>query len=461
MRIHRLIRTTWAVAAIAAASCVTAHAQQAATSQPVAATSAPVKIVAGPMFTADSPNTISMWIQTDRPGQLHATAQPLIDKGGAPFEGGKQEVDIETLSADRNIGLVRFMYHPGRRYSVIISPDKRGAKPLVVTEFAAPPKPGESGKYRFMFGSCSHQDKNVKQPIWDLIANERPQVFLFIGDNMYLPNPPTAFPQKREAVRELYRDTYDEERQKPEMQPVLRSTMSYALWDDHDYGPNNSDRTWKWPDVALESLMMYFPSVYGSGEASGCFHRFSWGDVDVFMLDDRTFRVPNWDVKDLPNKTMFGKEQLAWLKKGLAESKAAFKVVANGNQMLSEGHPHESWGVQFKAERDGFLDWLWEVKITGVIFLSGDRHFAELTKMSDPKKRGADVWDLTSSPLANDVFAEGAKEQNPGRVEHYVGGVNVGQLDFDTTAKPPKVVLKVLDNNGAPVISREVRLEKP
>ena len=152
MRNHRLIRTIWAVAAIAEASCVTAHAQQAATSQPVAATSAPVKIVAGPMFTADSPNTISMWIQTEKPGRLHAVAQPLIDKGGAPFAGGKQEVDIETLSADRNIGLVRFMYHPGRRYSVIISPDTGGAKP-----------PPQGGMSSLLEAKKRAQQRNKKQ----------------------------------------------------------------------------------------------------------------------------------------------------------------------------------------------------------------------------------------------------------------------------------------------------------
>jgi len=444
---------------LAAAQATATRADPPVASQPAAAASGTIRIVAGPMFTPDSSNTISMWIQTDKPGRLHAVARPLIDKDGGPYAGGAHEVEIETLAADRNIGLVRFMYHPGRRYSVVVSTGKDAGKPLAIAEYAAPPKPGESGKYRMMFGSCSHQEKNAKQPIWHLIAREKPQVFMFIGDNMYLPNSKDDFPKSREAVRELYRDTYDEERQKPEMQPVLRSTMSYALWDDHDFGPNNSDRTWKWSDVALESLMMYFPNVYGSGEVSGCFHKFSWGDVDVFMLDDRTFRDPNWDVRNLTTKTMFGEKQLAWLREGLSASKAAFKVIAGGNQFLSEGHPHEGWGVQYKAERDAFLDWLWDRKITGVIFLSGDRHFAELTRLSDPKKRGGDVWDLTSSPLANSVYEDGMKEKNPGRVEAYIGGVNVGQLDFDTTAKPPKVTLRVLDRNGAPVIQQEVRAE--
>jgi len=429
----------------------------AATSRPSESADAELKVVAGPMFTPDAQGMITLWVQTNRPGALRIEIRAILPKDAPPFPAGEQRADLETLAADRNIGTIRFVARPATEYAVVLKVPG-SEKPLAIGQITAPPKPGEPGKYRMMFGSCSHQDKNAKQPIWDLIAQEKPKVFLFIGDNMYLPNPPTAFPQKREAVRELYRDTYDEERQKPEMQKVLRSTMSFALWDDHDFGPNNSDRAWKWPDIALESLMMYFPNVYGSGEVSGCFHRFSWGDIDVFMLDDRTFRDPNWDVKN--RKTMFGEKQMEWLRNGLSESKATYKIIANGNQMLSQGHPHEGWGVQYAAERDAFLDWMWEKKITGVIFLSGDRHFAELTRASDPKKRGADVWDLTSSPLANDVYADGQKEKNPGRVEHYIGGVNVGQLDFDTTAKPAKVTMKILDRNGAPVIYQEVTVSK-
>lgn len=432
----------------------------ATTTRPGVSTDAELTIVAGPMFTPDALGTITLWIQTNRPGALRIEIRAMLPKDAPPFPAGEQKAELETLAEDRNTGTIRFVQRAGTRYAVVVK-EKGKDHPLATAEITSPPKPGEPGKYRMMFGSCSHQDKNAKQPIWDLIAQEKPQVFMFIGDNMYLPNSKDDFPRTREAVRELYRDTYDDERQKPEMQKVLRSTMSYALWDDHDFGPNNADRTWAWPDVALESLMMYFPNVYGSGEASGCFHRFSWGDIDVFMLDDRTFRDPNWDTKNPLKKTMFGEKQLAWLKQGLAESKAAFKVIAGGNQFLSEQHPHESWGVQHQAERDEFLDWLWDKKVTGVIFISGDRHFAELTKKSDPKKRGADVWDLTSSPLANDVFVRGQEEKNPGRVQHYIGGINVGQLDFDTTAKPAKVTMKILDRNGAPVIYQDVTVEKP
>ncbi|MCB9852158.1 MAG: alkaline phosphatase family protein [Phycisphaerales bacterium] len=321
-----------------------------------------------------------------------------------------------------------------------------------------PPK-GESGRYTFAFGSCSHQERfGEHQPIWSAIANEKPDCFFFIGDNIYLPSDPKAFPTTRDAVLDFYRERYNHQRMMPELQPLLRSTYCFGIWDDHDYGPNNSDSTWQWKDAALEAFKEYFPGTYGLPDAPGCFQKFSWGDVDVFLLDDRTYRDPNDSPK--PDKTMFGAAQLAWLKQGLAESKAKVKLIVNGNQMLSDVHPHESWGTYFKPERDAFLRWLWDNKIGGVFFLAGDRHFAELIHKKDPKGVGPDVWELTSSPLANEHFKRGGMLGNKERVAKYIEGVNYGVVRIDTTVAPSIVRLIAKDIDGRPVIDQRVEVQK-
>ena len=51
--------------------------------------------------------------------------------------------------------------------------------------------------------------------------------------------------------------------------------------------------------------------------------------------------------------------------------------------------------------------------------------------------------------------------KNADRVAAYNGGVNVGQLDFDTTAKPPKVTLHVLDGSGKSVFARKAPMPFP
>ncbi len=409
----------------------------------------PPRIIAGPMFTG-TPRGVVVWVQTDSDGHLSlirpSGPSPILLEGIHP-----KDSPTHAGQKDRHIFTGLIPTSPGQTQQVELNftneAGLRLAEPIQC-RLKPPAEPGRAGRYKIAFGSCSHQEKFAeKQPIWSAIADEQPDCFLFIGDNMYLPSDPAAYPKTRDEVFKLYCDTYDRERRLPDMQRLLRSTVSYAIWDDHDYGPNNADRHWTWKDVALEALQTYFPNDYGLPDAPGCYYQFSWGDIDVFMLDDRTHRDPNLDPESA-SKTMFGEKQLAWLKGGLSASSATFKLVVNGNQMISDTHPHESWGVQFRPERDAFLRWLWDERIQGVIFLAGDRHFAELVRRKDPKGKGDDLWELTSSPLANDTFKQGDKIPNGDRVRSYTTGPNFGLLRFDTTATPPTVELVLKRQDG-------------
>lgn len=421
-----------------------------------------VKIVAGPMFSATGDGgNVSVWFQTNRDVRLSWAIKSM----GNDFEGKPGRMMEETwqdrapANSARNIFIHEWPIAPEQytRFEMTIwHQDGAHRRNLFKGDVRAQPRAGKPGLYKIAFGSCSHQEKfGEHQPIWDAIVKEKPDCFLFIGDNIYLPNKLKEYPGTRAEVFKLYCDTYDHQRQMPEMQALLRSTYSFALWDDHDFGKNNSNRKWPWKGVAREALNLYFPNNYGLPDAKGCFYRFAWGDIDVFMTDDRSFRDPN---DDPARRTFLGEKQLAWLKDGLAQSKASFKLIVCGNQILADTHPHESWGVQFRPERDAFLGWLWEKKITGVIFLSGDRHFAELTRKRDPKGKGGDLWELTSSPLANDAYKDGPTFESPDRVAAYSDGVNFGVLDFDTTGKHPRVELRALDVNGKEVIRRRVEL---
>lgn len=422
----------------------------------------PVKIVAGPMFTVTGDKgDVAIWFQTNRSVRVGLVIKAITEDPQGNYKGSMEETWEDQAPTDpaRNIFIHQWPSAPAKytRIEMTIShQDGVNRSGLFKGKIPVRPHAGKPGRYTIAFGSCSHQEKfGEHQPIWDVIVRQKPDCFLFIGDNIYLPNKLEEFPQKRDEVFKLYCDSYDRQRRMPEMQALLGSTVSFALWDDHDFGGNNSDRTWPWKGAALEAMNLYFPNQYGACGGKGCYYKFSWGDIDVFMTDDRTFRDPNGDPK---RKTFLGEKQLAWLKEGLAGSRASFKLVVCGNQMLADTHPHESWGVQFRPERDAFLDWLLEKKITGVIFLSGDRHFAELTRKRDPKGKGRDLWELTSSPLANDVYKDGPTFESPDRVAAYSDGVNFGVLDFDTVGRSPRVTLRVLDVQGKDVIRHRVEI---
>jgi alkaline phosphatase D len=147
----------------------------------------------------------------------------------------------------------------------------------------------------------------------------------------------------------------------------------YGVWDDHDFGPNNSDGTLPGKETSLRAFKEFWANpAYGEDGNPGCYHKFSRGDVDFFMLDVRYHRSPDKAPQD-ETKTMLGDKQFAWLKRELKASKAKLKFVASGSVFDSKG-TDDSWAIYPHARR-AFLDMLKQEGGDGVILLSGDRHF--------------------------------------------------------------------------------------
>jgi len=421
-------------------------------------------IIAGPMLTWDTTTgDLHPWFMTKGGGSLwlysgsatKSIAMKDISAESYPICGRATDMDVMTCRIKRQ----NYVECDGIQLTLVKYDPKKVKKledAVILGTATCPPIPsaGEPTQLTLAFGSCSHQEKFAEsQPIWNAVVKEKPNIFLFIGDNIYAPSGASDYPDDKEKVRTIFRKLYAQNRQIPELQPLLRSAYCFGLWDDHDYGPNNSDSTFKHKDVALEVFREFFPGTYGLPCAPGCFQKITWGDVDVFMLDDRSFRDGNFDGG---RKTMFGKAQLDWLKSGLKNSKAKVKLIVNGNQMLSDKHIYESWGGLFPKECGDFLRFIWDNKITGTIFLAGDRHFAELIRKPDPKGIGPDLYELTSSPLANGHFDRGGKEPNAERLAKYTDGVNFGLLKIDTTVTPLVVEMMVKDVDGTAVISERV-----
>jgi alkaline phosphatase D len=176
------------------------------------------------------------------------------------------------------------------------------------------------------------------------------------------------------------------------------------LWDDHDYGPNNSDRSFALKDRSLSLFERYWANEsFGLPDVPGVFSRASLGDADLFLLDDRFYRDD--DSASEPNRTMLGARQLQWLKDGLRRSTATFKLIANGSRMLTDRPSPDRRGGEgwhnFPEERQAFLDWLAAERIDGVFFLSGDIHYTHLTQRERPGTYT--LTELTCSPLTSRV----------------------------------------------------------
>jgi alkaline phosphatase D len=136
--------------------------------------------------------------------------------------------------------------------------------------------------------------------------------------------------------------------------------------------------------------------------------------VDVFMLDDRTWRASDRlsdsiDGKPNPLKTMYGRQQMDWLKNALSASAANFKIIATGSQVLNPASPFDCFR-RFPAEYHELMAFLRAEKIPGVMFLTGDRHHSEIIRVEG--LLSYPLFDITSSPLTSGTHEFGASEKN-------------------------------------------------
>jgi alkaline phosphatase D len=243
------------------------------------------------------------------------------------------------------------------------------------------------------------------------MADRKADFMLWMGDNVYLR-------QQEWNTRTGLVYRYNHDRAIPELQRFLSSTHHYAIWDDHDYGPNDSDRGFWNKTMALDVFEMFWANPsYGVGTIEGAITSFQWGDADFFLLDNRTYRSPNW--LDGEDKTQLGEEQLQWLLDNLVKSYATFKFVVMGGQFLSNSGVYEAYtNYGFANERQKIIDFIHEENIRNVVFLSGDVHFSEVSVLREEGK--PTIWDLTSSPMNSGVNTNASSQNNTLRIPESV-----------------------------------------
>lgn len=172
---------------------------------------------------------------------------------------------------------------------------------------------------------------------------------------------------------------------------------------------------------------------------------FQYNDIDFFLLDNRSFRNP--DLRLTGERSLLGAAQLEWLVDGLVNSKAPFKMVVIGNQVLNNSKViKESYYKLYVEERFYLLKRLEEENIKNVIFLTGDRHFTELSQYKNAK--GNMIYDWTVSPLTSGVLKQ-VEMDNLLRVEGtLLQERNFGLLEFKGPKTARTLTMRVLDVNG-------------
>jgi len=399
----------------------------------------PAYLLAGPMLGHTGPNEAHLWIRATAaaPWSVRVSESPALE--------GAREVSGPALHEDAGYtGIVVLDgLKPATRYHYQVLLEGRAQTAAPFPSFTTAPPPGTKGRLRVAFGSCVGESPADPAAAWGEIGARctlPPEaggfdLFLLLGDNHYAN---TTQPAK-------LRTYYTAHRLTPGWREMSARRPVYAIWDDHDYGPNNSDGTQPGKADSLRVFREFWanPSA-GEPDNPGCYFTFQRGDVQFFMLDGRYHRSPN-KMKDGPDKTMFGAKQLAWLKRELSASTAAVKILANGSEWQSFGSPDSL--SAFRTEREALFQWLKEQKLEGLVLFSGDRHFC-----AGYQVQGRFV-ELVSSPLGSrNALLLPNTEQFTG---HDAGCLWM-VLDIDTSGALPALACEIHQAGGGRLERREL-----
>ncbi len=289
--------------------------------------------------------------------------------------------------------------------------------------------------------------------IFNSILEKDPDFMIWLGDNVYLR-------QNEWDTRTGIIHRYTHDRSLPEMQALLASVSHYAILDDHDFGPNDSDGSFWNKKMTVEIFKDFWANPsYGVADIDeGAITFFNWQDVDFFMLDNRYFRDPNYLIAD--DKTMLGEEQLDWLKKSLVKSKASFKFVVMGGQFLTLDKNYETYSnYGFEKERLELINFIYTQGIKNVVFLDGDRHHTELSILEN-RHDAPTIYDITVSPLTSGGSDAGVGKNQELRVEGtHVIERNFGIIEFSGKYRNRKMTIKIYDSNGKEIWIKEIEQE--
>lgn len=422
---------------------------------PVRAQEGPIR--SGPMVGYSEMREVLLWVQTRR----EADVRFVYWDEDVPGTRWKTDV-VRTRAGDAFVAkAVLPLLEPGTRYSYRVEVDGGEAEvgwPLRFQTQALWQWRTDPPDFRIVAASCFYVNDppydRYRDPygdefeILDAVRAAAPDAMLWLGDNVYL-RPPDWY--TRSGM--LYRYTHT--RSFPGLQPLLGSVHHYAIWDDHDYGPDNSDWTWREKATAKEVFDLFWGNPEpGPPEFGGITTSFQWGDVEFFLLDDRWHRSS--EHRQSGKRAMLGDEQLRWLVDALASSRATFKIVATGGQVLNPDARWESYAT-FPEERAELLEALRANDIRGVLFLTGDVHYSVLSKL---ERRGTyPLYDLTVSPLtAGPTDTDEARNLNHLRLPGTLyAGRSFATLDVRGPRTDRVLTIAIRDVAGREVWSREVR----
>lgn len=343
---------------------------------------------------------------------------------------------------------------PARRLAALVVAAGLSSVSLVRAQDAVPPAPAPAPDAapvaRLAFGSCSKED--APQPIWDRVLAAAPDVYVALGDTVYGDT----------TDMEVLRAKYARQAAVPGFAALRRSCRFLATWDDHDYGRNDAGAEYPQKQASKDVFLEFLgePASSPRRAREGVYDAVVLGPpgrrVQVVLLDTRWFRGPlakervpddrpgSYEPDPDPSVPMLGEAQWAWLAERLREP-AELRIVASSIQVVAEDHDFEKW-ANLPRERERLFATIRAAGAAGVVFVSGDRHLAEISAMDGGV--GYPLYDVTASAINRSAKRWRPLEENRHRVATMNVGDNFGVIEV-AWGEDPVLRLQIRDDEGA------------
>lgn len=323
---------------------------------------------------------------------------------------------------------------------------------------------------RIAFGACADQAK--EQPIWEAVLASNPDLFVFLGDNIY------ADTRDMNVVRAKYAMLAA----KPGFQRLKASVPLIAIWDDHDFGEDDAGGDYP---MKAETRAI-FCDFWGEAATSprrtrdGIYASYVFGPagrrVQIILPDLRWNRTPiqKLDLGGKPYKTwaearaaanapvpgpyernpdtaatMLGEPQWRWLEAQLRQP-ADLRILGSSLQVLADFAGWEGW-INYAHDHQRLFDLMRETRAERLFCLSGDTHYGEISTLD--LNVPYPIWDFTSSGLT-EVWP--VTPPNALRVGEVVRERNFGLIEIDWHTPVPIVRVEIRDEKGNPKLSHSL-----
>ena len=401
-------------------------------------------IMNGPKSGAITSNSAQIWLRTVLKKDVAIEYSENNDFSNSKKTKKQKTDEYDEFTAKINLSALQ----PNTKYFYKVYVD--GKEKDKVHSFKTFSEKGENTLLTIGFGGgAAHIPWH--EHVWDTVNTHNLDAFLFLGDNVYIDHPKYPEIQRyvyyRRGVIHSYRR-------------FISSTPLFSIWDDHDFGKNDSYGTnnldsFAWKTPVLNVFKNQWPNPgFGTDTIPGIFYTFNAGDVKFYMLDCRYYREPCSLEDTTTAPAMLGHRQMKWLKKELNESAAKINVIVSSVPWAYpakgglEGR-YDTWRG-YKKEREEIFSFLTENKIDGVVLMSADRHRSDLWKIE--RKNDYDLYEFESSKLTNTH----THKEMPGVEFSYNEKCSFGKVIFNTKKEKPSITYEIWNIDNEKVFEKVI-----